>query len=105
MNCFGLFGYRPNESDARTLTSLRYRYELVDVIMEVLDQLGATEVHPIHRSKFNPIIERRWKELGNVLDPNKDFGQTISAESLPQGGGVLQPGFETLGWAYSSGQL
>ena len=53
---------------------------LVDVITEVLDELGATESHPAHRSRFNPIIESRWKKLGNVLDASKDFGQAISAE-------------------------
>lgn len=53
---------------------------LVDVIMEVLDELGATDSHPRHRSDFNPIIERRWKDLGNALDPGEDFGQAISAE-------------------------
>lgn len=52
---------------------------LVDVIVEVLDELGATDSHPISRQDFNPIIESRWKKLGNVLDPTKDFGQTISA--------------------------
>ena len=53
---------------------------LVDVIMEVLDQLDATEGRPVHRSVFNPIIETRWKQLGHVLDVNEDFGQAISAE-------------------------
>ena len=53
---------------------------LVDAIIEVLDELGATDSHPRHRSDFNPIVESRWKALGNVLDPSKDFGQAVSAE-------------------------
>src|SRR4051812_28073631 len=53
---------------------------LVDVLIKVLDELGATDSRPVHRSEFNPIIERRWKALGNLLDPGQDFGQAISAE-------------------------
>jgi hypothetical protein len=53
---------------------------LVDVIVEVLDEIGAVDNQPRHRSEFNSIIEIRWKKLGNLLDPNKDFGQAISAE-------------------------
>jgi hypothetical protein len=53
---------------------------LVDVILDVLDELGATDSHPRHRSDFNSIIEHRWKALGNPLDPRKDFGQAVSAE-------------------------
>jgi hypothetical protein len=50
------------------------------VIIEVLDELGATERHPVHRGKFNPIIEKRWKNLGHAINPVSDFGQEVSAE-------------------------
>jgi hypothetical protein len=53
---------------------------LAELIREVLDELGASDGHPVHRSEFNPIIESRWIRLGNILDPNADFGQAISAE-------------------------
>jgi hypothetical protein len=53
---------------------------LVDVIVEVLHELDATESHPQHRSRFNLIIETRWKKLGHVIASNSDFGQEISAE-------------------------
>ncbi len=33
-----------------------------------------------HRSRFNPIIESRWKKLGNTVAPGSDFGQQVSAE-------------------------
>jgi hypothetical protein len=56
------------------------KQNLVDVILGVLDELGATDSHPRHRSDFNSIVERRWKALGNLLDPSKDFGQAVSAE-------------------------
>ncbi len=54
--------------------------QFVDVIMEVLDELGATDAHPRHRSDFNPIVKSRWKKYGHYIDPNKDFGQQVSAE-------------------------
>jgi hypothetical protein len=54
--------------------------QLVEVIMEVLDELGASDSRPVHRSEFNPIIESRWRNLGNVLDRDADFGQAVSAE-------------------------
>jgi len=54
--------------------------QLVDVITGVLDELGATKSHPVHRSKFNPIIEKRWRELGHAIAPRSDFGQAVSAE-------------------------
>jgi hypothetical protein len=53
---------------------------LVDLILNVLDELNATDGHPEHRSRFNSIIEARWKKLGNTIAPNADFGQQISAE-------------------------
>ena len=53
---------------------------LADVIMDVLDELGATETHPLHRSVFHLIVEKRWKRLGNKFDSTKDFRQTINAE-------------------------
>jgi hypothetical protein len=42
--------------------------------------MNATDTHPQHRSRFNPIIEARWKRLGNTVASNADFGQQISAE-------------------------
>jgi hypothetical protein len=51
---------------------------LVDVIEQVFRQLGADELHPVHRSRFNPIIEARWKALGHTI--RGDFGQEVSAE-------------------------
>ena len=36
------------------------------------------------------------------------YGQTLGEQGRATGcgvGGVLRPGFETLGWAYSGGQL
>lgn len=54
--------------------------QLVDVIVEVLDELGATDSHPVHRQRFNPIIEARWKKLGHVIARGSDFGQEVSAE-------------------------
>jgi hypothetical protein len=53
---------------------------LADVILEVLDELGADEAHPLHNSVFNPLIERRWRDLVKNLDSAKDFRQTINAE-------------------------
>lgn len=53
---------------------------LVDLILEVFSEIGATEIHPQHRSRFNPIIEARWRKLGHVVAPDSDFGQEVSAE-------------------------
>jgi len=53
---------------------------LADVIIEVLDELGATETHPLHGSVFNRIVAKRWKRLGNKFDLKKDFRQTINEE-------------------------
>src|SRR5258708_38351618 len=53
---------------------------LADVIMDVLDELGATETYPLHGSVFRLIVEKRWKRLGNKFDLTKDFRQTINAE-------------------------
>lgn len=53
---------------------------LADIIMEVLDELGATEMHPLHGSVFNQIVAKRWKRLGNKFGLKKDFRQTINEE-------------------------
>ena len=53
--------------------------QLVDLILEVLSEIGATENHPQHRSVFNPIVEAPWKKLGHIIAPNSDFGQEVSA--------------------------
>jgi hypothetical protein len=55
---------------------------LADVIVEVLDELGANEAHPIHRSVLTPIIERRCRSLRNNFDATKDFRKTINAELM-----------------------
>jgi hypothetical protein len=53
---------------------------LADVIIEVLDELGATEMHPLHGSVFSQIVAKRWKRLGNKFGLKKDFRQTINEE-------------------------
>ena len=53
---------------------------LADVIIEVLDELGANETHPLHRSVFSPIVEGRWRSLGHNFDSTKDFRKTIDTE-------------------------
>jgi len=62
---------------------VKFRYmtrRLADVMIEVLDELGADEAHPLHASVFKPIIERRWSSPGNNRDSAKDFRQTINTE-------------------------
>ncbi|MFZ1952064.1 MAG: hypothetical protein WAU74_18500 [Pseudolabrys sp.] len=54
--------------------------QLANVIIEVLDELGANETHPLHRSVFSPIIEGRWRSLGSNFDSTKDFRKTIDTE-------------------------
>jgi hypothetical protein len=54
------------------------RVRLVDVIEKVFQELGAVDNHPVHRSVFNPIIERRWHDAGHTIVG--DFGQEVSAE-------------------------
>jgi hypothetical protein len=49
---------------------------LADVLVEVLRELGGDN-KPIHRSRIIPLAEKRWRDLGHVI--NGDFGQEISS--------------------------
>jgi hypothetical protein len=50
---------------------------LVEIIEQVLRELGAIDNQPAHRGRFCPIIERRWKDLNHVT--TQTFDQQVSA--------------------------